>query len=65
MPENSPHLGETDAEPGMGRMVDGVSTGLDEIIRQHRCNVLGEAVVPHQVFPIVETIARIERGEVA
>lgn len=53
-----------ESEPGLGRMADGSSTGLDEIIRQHRCNVLGEAVVPHQVFPIVEIIARIERGEI-
>lgn len=46
------------AEPGVGRVVARISNRVDRL----RC--LGNAVVPYQVLPIFEAIAKIEKGEI-
>mgnify|MGYP003110162800 CR=1 FL=1 len=44
-----------DTEPNVGRVAHGVQN------RVHRLRALGNAVVPQQVFPILEAIAKIHR----
>jgi len=46
--------GWTVSKPELGRMAHGVSNGLDAL------GCLGNAVVPRQVFPILQAIAEIE-----
>ena len=41
-------------KPGMGRVVDGLSAGMD---RRERLKALGNAVVPQQAYPIFAAIA--------
>lgn len=45
------------AEPGLGRVANGVSNRMDRL----RC--LGNAVVPYQAYPIFAAIAEMERVE--
>jgi len=60
-PWNGSRLWES--EPRVGRVVDGISKGLDEFKRQCRCHALGNAVVPQQAYPILKAIADIEKGD--
>ena len=46
------------SEPNVGRVAHGVQN------RVHRLRALGNAVVPQQVSPILEAIAKIHKGEI-
>jgi len=48
--------GEWPPEPNVGRVADGVPNRVDRI------RVLGNAVVPQQIYPIFKYITEIERG---
>ncbi|BAD65383.1 site-specific DNA-methyltransferase [Shouchella clausii KSM-K16] len=52
------HRGRWAVEPDVGRVAHGVSNRVDRI------KGLGNAVVPQQIYPIFETIMKIERGEI-
>ncbi|PEP21497.1 DNA cytosine methyltransferase [Bacillus wiedmannii] len=46
--------GEWEVEPDVGRVANGIPNGMD------RLRSLGNAVVPQQIYPIFEAIAKIE-----
>jgi len=52
---NSP---DWNAEPNVGRVAHGIPKRVD------RLRALGNAVVPQQVYPILEAIAKIHKGEI-
>ena len=56
-PVGGVEAGRWAAEPGVGRVVHGVSATVD------RLRMLGNAVIPQQAYPIFNAIAKISNGE--
>jgi len=50
-----------DTEPGLGRVVDGLSGRVDK--KRERLNALGNAVVPQMAYEIFKAIEQIENAE--
>lgn len=50
------------SEPELGRVVHGVSGRVDEAVRKQRVRSLGNAVVPLQVYVLLEEVAASEKA---
>jgi len=65
VPFSRKHWSEWDHQPLLVRGVDGIPAGVDRRVWEERVMALGDAIVPQQIYPILQAVADHIQGETA